>query len=138
MLTTLFKCVWMYIHVHLSQFSTVISEPDDVTECEGRSTTFTCVLNGSISSDNVQWYRLLKDTGTTETLNILLEDVTVVPLPGADSFTTILYISNAKKSHTGYYWVRSPLGDFCNVSFTVGTGTVLMFKVHHYVVQKLN
>ena len=118
----------MYIHVHLSQFSTVISEPDDVTVCEGRSSPppLTCVLNGSMTSDDVQWYRLLKDTGTTERLG-RLEYFTVVPLPGMDDFTTILYISNARKSYTGYYWVRSPLGDVCNTSLTVGTSMYILY-----------
>ena len=53
----------LFIYVHAS--TTVISEPDDVTVCEGRSTTFTCVLDSSISSDDVQWYRLIMDTSTT-------------------------------------------------------------------------
>ena len=34
----------------------VISEPDDVTVWEGRSTTFTCVLDSSIRSDDAVWY----------------------------------------------------------------------------------
>ena len=100
--------------------STVISEPDDVTVCEEESTSLTCVLNGNMTSEDVQWYRLLKDTGTTERLG-RQEDFNVVPLPGTNNFTTILYIFNARKSYTGYYWVRSPLGDVCNVSLTVST-----------------
>ena len=101
---------------------TVISEPDDVALCEGGSTSFACVLNGNMTSGDVQWYRLLKDTGTTERVG-RLEDFNVVPLPGMDNFTTQLYIFNARKSYTGYYWVRSPLGDVCNVSLTVSTST---------------
>ena len=48
--------------------TTVISEPNDVTKCEGegRSTTLSCVLDNSIESDDVQWYRLIKDTGKTK------------------------------------------------------------------------
>ena len=99
----------------------VISEPDDVTVCEGAvSTTFSCVLNGNISSGDVRWYRILKDTGTTERLG-RLDDFTVIPLTSVNSFTTVLYLSNARISYTGYYWVRSPLGDVCNVSLTVTT-----------------
>ena len=122
----------MFAHLHTTLLgsvtalcfisTTVISEPDDVTVCKGGSPPpLICVLNGSMTSGDVQWYRLLKDTGTTERLG-RLEGFTVVPLPGVDSFTTRLYISNAKKSYTGYYWVRSPLGDVCNVSLTVSTG----------------
>ena len=110
-------------------FSTVITEPDDVTVCEGGSTTFTCVLDSSITSSDVQWRRsrrLLKDTGTTERLNTQPnDDFSVVCTATQNSFTTSLKISNAIKSYTGYYWVRLPLGDVCNVSLsvTVGTGT---------------
>ena len=103
-----------------NNFTTVISEPDDVTMCEGRTTSFTCVFNGSITSGDVQWYRLLKDSGTTERLG-RLGDFTAVPIGGQNSFTTILYIFNTRKSYTGYYWVRSPLGDVCNTSFIVVT-----------------
>ena len=43
----------------------MISEPDDVTVCEGEGAVFTCVLNSNIRSDDVQWYRFIKDTNTT-------------------------------------------------------------------------
>ena len=102
-------------------FTIVISEPDDVTVCEGgSSTTFSCVLDGSITSGDVQWHRILKDTGTTERLG-RLDDFAIVPISGMNSFTTSLYIFNAIKSYTGYYWVRLPSDDVCNVSLTVTT-----------------
>ena len=99
--------------------TTVISEPDDVIVCEGRSTSFTCVLNGSITSDDVQWYRILKDTGTAERIG-RLDDFTVVPITSQNSFTITLYIFNAIKSYTGYYWIRLRSDDVCNASLTVG------------------
>ena len=102
--------------------ATVIDEPDDVTVCEGASsTTLSCVFNSSISSDDVQWYRILKDTGTTERLG-RVDDFTVVPITGVDRFTTSLYIFNARRSYTGNYWVSSPVGDVCDTSFIVSTG----------------
>ena len=101
--------------------ATVISEPDNVTIiCEGKSTLFTCVLDSSISRDDVQWYRLLKDTGTTERIG-RLNDFTVVPIANNNSFTTRLYIFNAIKSYTGYYWVRLSSDNVCSVSLTVTT-----------------
>ena len=101
--------------------TTVISEPDDVTVCERTlSTTFTCVLDSSISSGDVQWYRILKDTSTTERLG-RLNDFTVVLISNENSFTTSLYIFNARISYTGYYWVRLPSDDVCNASVTVTT-----------------
>ena len=98
--------------------TTVISEPDDVTVCEGRSTTFTCVLDSSISSDDVQWYRLIMDTSTTVMVdsNIYLT-TSIINNTLISSFT----ITNAVISYTGYYWVRLPSGDVCNVSLTVLT-----------------
>ena len=104
--------------------TTVISEPDDVTVCEGEeSTTFTCILNSSIRSGDVQWYRSLKDTGTTEKIGRLDNNFIVVPLPGTNIFTISLSIFNARKSYTGYYWVSSPVGEVCNTTFTVSTGS---------------
>ena len=102
--------------------TTVISEPDDVSVCEGAlSRTLTCVLNGSMDSSDVQWYRLLKYTGTTERIG-RWDDFIVVPLPDTNSFTTSLSIFNAIRYYTGYYWVSSPVGEVCNTSFTVSTG----------------
>ena len=103
----------------LQVYSTiVISEPDDVTVCEGRSTTFTCVLDSSISSDDVQWYRLMKDNSTTERVNqgsnIQFNTSTI-----NNTLTNSLTISEPSKSYTGYYWVRLPSDDVCNVSLTV-------------------
>ena len=94
--------------------------------CKGASSTsLTCVFNSSITSGYVQWYRLLKDTGTTERLG-RLDDFTVVPIAGQNNFTTTLYIFNARKSYTGYYWVRLSSGDdVCNVSLTVITSTFI-------------
>ena len=103
--------------------TTVISEPDDVTVCEGGSTAFTCVLNGSITSDDVQWYRLIMDTNTAQKVPNIREDFTYVPIPDQNKLTTILYIFNARISYTGYYWVKLPSDDdVCNVSLTVTTG----------------
>ena len=107
---------------------TVISEPDDVTVCEGTaSTSLTCVLNGSLTSDDVQWCRLIKDTNTTQNVSNAGDDFVDVPIPRQNGFTTILYIYNARKPFTGYYWVKSPSGNVCNTSLTVSTG---MFALH--------
>ena len=113
----------MYMHRSYMLISTtVISEPDDVTVCEGRSATFTCIFQDSgIKNEGVQWYRLLKDTGTTERLHTQRGDMIDILISNENNFTTILYLLNARKSHTGYYWVRLPSDDVCNVSLTIGT-----------------
>ena len=112
---------------------TVISEPDDVTVCEGTaSTLLSCVLNNSITSDDVQWYRLVKGTNTVQRVSNAGDDFVDVPVANDDQneFTTTLYIFNARRSYTGYYWVRLPSGDVCNTSFTASTG---MFALHVYM-----
>ena len=102
--------------------TTVISEPDDVTVCEGRSTTFTCILDSSISSDDVQWYRLLKDTSTTDMIDPQDSNAPFITSTINNTLTSNLTIPNAIKSYTGYYWIRLPSGnDVCNVSLTVLT-----------------
>ena len=107
-------------------FFIVISEPDDVTVCNGTaSTSLSCVLNGNISSDDVQWYRLVKGTNTAQRVS-KVDDFVDVPIPGQNRLTAVLYIYNARRSYTGYYWVRSPLGDVCNTSFTVSTGVFVV------------
>ena len=116
-------CKSMPIHTHIATINytyhyTVI-RPDDVTVCEGRSTTFTCVLNGSINSDDVQWYRLIKDTGTTEMVHQQGSNIRFTTSTTNNILNSSLIISNARKSHIGYYWVRLPSDDVCNVSLTV-------------------
>ena len=97
--------------------TTVISNPDDVTICKGREAVFICVLNGSISSDDVQWYRFIKDMGTTEVVYPNAENTDITTGNTSSSLT----ITDAVKSHTGYYWVGTPSFNVCNVSLTVRT-----------------
>ena len=106
----------MYVFVTI-----VISEPDDVTVCKGGSTSFTCVLDSSISSNDVQWYRLLKDTGTTVMVDPQGSNIHLTTSLINNTLTSNLTITNAMKSYTGYYWVRLSSDDVCNVSLTVTT-----------------
>ena len=104
--------------------TTVISEPDDVTICKGEKAMFTCVLNttdNNINNDDVQWYRLVKDTGITEIVD--QQGIYVITATSADddTLTSQLTITNVNKSHTGYYWVGTPSFDVCNASLTVLT-----------------
>ena len=90
-------------------------------EGEGRSTSFTCVLDSNISRSNLHWYRILKDTGTVEKIQRNQKDMPVVPIFNNNSFNTTLYILSANRFYTGFYWVRLSSGDVCNVSLTVTT-----------------
>ena len=110
---------------------TVIIEPDDVTVCEGRSTTFTCALDSSISSDDVQWYRLLKDTGTTVMADPQGSNIHLTTSTINNTLTSNLTITNARRSYTGYYWVRLSSDDVCNVSLTVTTSMYVICKAIH-------
>ena len=105
-------------------FFVVISKPDDVTICEGGSTTFTCVLDSGISSDDVQWYRLIMDTITAELVEPDGENITILTQTG-NTLNSSLTITNAVKSHTGYYWVDLSFDDVCNVSLTVSSSTYI-------------
>ena len=98
----------------------VISQPDDVTICEGRRAVFTCVLNSNIRSNDVQWYRFIKDTSTTETVDPNGENINFFTRTIGNTSSS-LTITNARKSYTGYFWVETESLTFCNASLTVFT-----------------
>ena len=103
-------------------FITVISEPDDVTVCEGKEAVFICVLdttNNNINSDDVQWYRLVKDTGITEMVDQQDSNIHFTTSTINNTLTSVLNITSASKFHTGYYWVGTPSSNVCNASLTV-------------------
>ena len=111
----LFICTYVYYNLISI---TVISEPDNVTVCKGKSTTtLTCLLDGSITSGDVQWYSLLKDTSTTEMVD-QRSNIRLTTSTNINTTNSSLTITNATKSYTGYYWVRLS-SDVCNVSLTV-------------------
>ena len=97
----------------------MISEPDDVTVCEGEGAVFTCILNSNIRSDDVQWYRFIKDTSTTETVNPNGENINFLTRTNGSTINSSLNITNAIKSYTGYFWVGTPSLIICNASLTV-------------------
>ena len=110
----------------LSTTVTVISQPDDDTICEGEGAVFTCVLNSNIRSDDVQWYRFIKNTNTTVMVDPNGENINFLTHTNGSSSLTI---TNATKSYTGYFWIRtsdsSP--NVCNASLIVGTS---MYCIH--------
>ena len=99
----------------------VISQPDDVTICEGGGAVFTCVLNSNIRSDDVQWYRFIKDTSTTEMVDPNGENINFLTHTNGSITNSTLTITNAIKSYTGYFWVETSSLTFCNASLTVTT-----------------
>ena len=102
-----------------------VDEPDDdVTICEGGGGgVYTCEVNTAntnISSDDVQWYRFIKNTGTTEMINPEGTNINFTTKHSENALVSTLTITNAESSYTGYYWLNPPLNDTCNVSVTVG------------------
>ena len=99
---------------------TVISKPRDAYTCEGKEAEFTCVLNGSIRSDDVQWYRFIKDTSATVLVDPNGDNINFVTETIGDTTSSTLTITNVIKSYTGYFFIRTPsLNNVCVASLTV-------------------
>ena len=118
-------------------FSTVvISEPGNVYVCEGKEAVFTCVLNttdNNINSDDVQWYRLVKDTGITEMVDQQDSNIHFATSTINNTLTSQLTITSA---HTGYYWVGTPSFNVCNASFTVLASMLIQFLTYNSLTQQ--
>ena len=82
---------------------------------------FTCVLDGNISSDDVQWYRLIKDTSTTKMVDPSGTNISITT-DTDENTTSLLTITNVIKSYNGYFWVGTPSLNVCNASLTVLAG----------------
>ena len=94
----------------------------------------TCMLdttNNNINNDDVQWYRLVKDTGITEMVDQRGSYIHFTTSTINNLLTSQLTITSASKSHTGYYWVGIPSSTVCNVSLTVTTSMLIQFLIHN-------
>ena len=99
---------------------TVTSQPHDVTVCEGREAVFTCVLNSNIRSDDVQWYRFIKDNSTTVMVDQDGDNINFITDTIGNATSSSLTITNVIKSYAGYFFVRTPsLDNVCVASLTV-------------------
>ena len=81
-----------------------------------------CVLNTTnfkINNGDVQWYKFIQDTNTTEMVDPQGNNIHFTTSTINNTLTSSLNITNATKSHTGYYWVRLPANDICNVSLSI-------------------
>ena len=100
----------------------MFNQPDGLTTiatCQGWRTEYTCELNSNINSNDVQWYRFVRDTSRTVMVTSNGVDVNFANTDG----NTILTITNAQKSYNGYYWVQVGSEIYCNASFTITTST---------------
>ena len=108
----------------------VINELDGlttITTCQGWQVVYTCELNSNIRSDDVQWYRFIKDTSTT-----VMVDPNGANINVNTSGDTILTVANAQKSYDGYYWVAVGSEIFCNASFTTTTSMYVCMRIKFY------
>ena len=118
-----------YSYICLFTYTAVISEPDDVTVCEGREAVFTCVLNSNIRSDDVQWFRFIKDTSTTEMVDPVGTNINFLTCTDRSTRNSSLTITNARKSYAGYFWAGTPSLNFCNASLTVLTSMYVRMHI---------
>ena len=93
-----------------------------ITTCQGWRVVYTCELGSNINSNNVQWYRFIKDTSTTVMVDPNGTNINFVSTNG----DTILTVTNAQKSHDGYFWVAVGSEIFCNASFTTTTSMYIL------------
>ena len=105
----------------------MISEPDDVTICEGEGAVFTCVLNSNIRSDDVQWY---KDSVMVDPNG---ESINFLNRTNGSTTSSLLTITNARRSYAGDFWVRISSRSVCRVSLTILPSMYLCSYVCSYV-----
>ena len=115
--------------------ATVINEPDDVTICEGREAVFTCVLNSNIRSDDVQWYRFIKDNSTTVMVDPDEDNINFITDSNGNATSSSLTITNVIKSYAGYFWVGTPSLNVCNASLSVLISKYVCTYVCRYIKQ---
>jgi len=79
---------------------------------------FTCVLNTTntnIRNDSLQWYRFIKNTGTTETVDRDEDNINLLTHTTGNILSSSLNITDVSKSYTGYYWMGTPFFNVCNI-----------------------
>ena len=116
----------------------MISEPDYVTICKGEGAVFTCVLNSNIRSDDVQWYRFIKDTNTTVMVDPNGGNINFLTHTSGSTTSSSLNITNAIKSYTGHFWAGTSILNVCNASLTVLASMYVMYVSTLPYVDRMN
>ena len=76
--------------------------------------------NIKINHTDMQWYRFIYSTSTTEMIvNRQNPDIIFGTSSFDNSSASVLNITNARQSYTGYYWVGLPSFNICNASSQV-------------------
>ena len=105
-------------------FTIVITQPINVSICEEKGAVFTCVLNTTntniTNNTIVQWYKFIKNTGTTEIVNPNEDRIDLLTHINGNKINSSLSI-NVTRNYAGYYWMGTPFYNVCNVSLNVLT-----------------
>ena len=80
-------------------------------------------MNSNIRSDDMQWYRFIKDTNTIVMVDPNGDNIYFITDTIRNTTSSSLTITNVIKSYTGYFWVGTPSLTVCNASLTVLTST---------------
>ena len=109
------------------------AEISELVTCEGKTAEFICVLDNGRAIDDVQWYRVIKDTGITEMVDQQDSNIHITTSTINNTLTSQLTITNSHKSHTGYYWFGTPSLIICNASLSVhGVASMhIEFLIHN-------
>ena len=81
----------------------------------------------NITSDDVQWYRLIKNTSTTVMVVSNGGNFNIMNHSNESITSSSLTITNVIKSYTGYFWVGTSSLNVCNASLTVTTSKFVCY-----------
>ena len=108
------------IHVFISTVTRVTYQSGTtISVCDGWETVYTCPLNGSVNSNDVQWYRRNRTTSTRVSIDQNGQNTYFSTEDG----NTVLTIVNTLRAYDGYLWVEASSQTFCYTSITVLAST---------------
>ena len=81
---------------------------------------FICVLNTTITEDNVKWYQLRNDQNAKSSITSTPNNI--ISFSVVNTTTSVLTIHNLKMNHNGFYWIEVSNFIPCNTSLTVLEG----------------
>ena len=117
---------------------TVITQPDNITVCEGGTAVFTCVmdiLNVSINTEDINWWRIRIDhKGLTEITETVTRYTISNDINGHE-LTSALMITNVRLGDMGPYW-PGLIDDnqLCSMAFlSTVNGTYVCVSYVYYV-----
>ena len=88
---------------------TIITQPDNITACVGRTAVFTCVIDIN-DADNIGWWRIRKDHKNNSTTPLMIPSNTpffeINNSVIGDNLRTDLMIFNLKSTHMGPYFLE--------------------------------